>query len=116
MFDPLLTQALASGDSMVIFFSVLIAIGVEVMRQSGGTQALVAFFLRFTKTRKKSMFTMWFAGLTVFLMTMPTVLSWALLCDQWQTKLVSLEKISISWSTPQPLLLLPRTDLHMDRL
>ena len=67
VFDPLLTQALANGDSIkVIFFSILIAIGVEIMRQSGGTQALVAFFLRFTKTRRKSMFTMWFAGLTVF--------------------------------------------------
>ena len=67
VFDPLLTQALANGDSIkVIFFSVLIAIGVEVMRQSGGTKALVAFFLRFTKTRRASMVTMWFAGLTVF--------------------------------------------------
>ena len=67
VFDPLLTQALADGDSIkVVFFSILIAIGVEVMRQSGGTQALVAFFLRFTDTRRKSMFTMWFAGLTVF--------------------------------------------------
>ena len=67
VFDPLLTQALADGDSIkVIFFSVLVAIGVEVMRQSGGTQALVAFFLRFTKTRRTSMFTMWLAGLTVF--------------------------------------------------
>ena len=67
LFDPLLTHALADGDSIkVIFFSILIAIGVEVMRQSGGTQALVAFFLRFTKSRRSSMFTMWFAGLTVF--------------------------------------------------
>lgn len=67
VFDPLLTQALANGDSIkVIFFSLLIAIGVEVMRQSGGTKALVAFFLRFTKTRRTSMVTMWFAGLTVF--------------------------------------------------
>lgn len=67
VFDPLLTQALADGDSIVvIFFSLLIAIGVEVMKQSGGTQALVAFFLRFTKTRRQSMFTMWCAGLSVF--------------------------------------------------
>ena len=47
--DPLLTQALADGDSIkVIFFLSFDRHGVEVMRKSGGTQALV-HFLRFTK-------------------------------------------------------------------
>ena len=67
IFDPLLIGSLADADSMkVIFFSLLIAIGVEVMRLSGGTEALVACFVRLTQTRKGTMITTWFAGLTVF--------------------------------------------------
>ena len=67
LFDPLLISALADADSIkVIFFSMLIAIGVEIMRQSEGTNALVAFFLRYTKTRRRTQVATWLAGLTVF--------------------------------------------------
>ena len=67
VFDPLLVSSLADADSIkVIFFSLLIAAGVEMMRQSGGTQALVSLFARIATSRRGTLISTWFAGLTVF--------------------------------------------------
>ena len=65
--DPYLLDSVASKDNMkVLLFSALVGMVVEILRASGGTQAVIKTFLGLAKGRKAAMTSTWFAGLTVF--------------------------------------------------
>ena len=65
--DPYILDSVASKDNLkVLLFSALVGMVVEVLRVSGGTQALINQFMGFAIGRKAAMTSTWFAGLTVF--------------------------------------------------
>ncbi|MEC8382698.1 MAG: Na+/H+ antiporter NhaC family protein [Myxococcota bacterium] len=65
--DPYLLDSVASKDNMkVLLFSTLVGMVVEILRVSGGTQAVIQSFMRLARGRRAAMTSTWLAGLTVF--------------------------------------------------